>query len=113
MRIDGSTFSHSPERSTRTEVALTPYRALPPEQAGQEQDGLLEGREAVAPTSGAEPDLLSSRSQWLAARAVNPGAAYSGSLSLHALTALSSYGSTANMVSNLDATEVLGLDLYA
>ena len=27
--------------------------------------------------------------------------------------ALASYGSTANMVSEVDATEVLGLDLYA
>ncbi|MBU3057686.1 hypothetical protein [Pseudomonas indica] len=113
MRIDGFTSSYPLDRSPRPGSAVTPYR--------ESQREIEERREQPTPTSASQgfeqtPQL----------RRVQPGSASGESLPVpvneptdrsamtsRAAQALASYSTTASFASDVDAPEVLGLDLYA
>ncbi|MBC9251955.1 hypothetical protein A9179_16920 [Pseudomonas alcaligenes] len=114
MRIDGFTSSYSLERSSRPGSAVTPYRetqreveerreqpASPSSTQGFEQAAQLRRVQA----GNAASDSLPARSQ----------ESYSAprGLSAKASQALATYGNTASYTNERDASEVLGLDLYA
>ncbi|UUY06480.1 hypothetical protein LRS11_11440 [Pseudomonas sp. J452] len=114
MRIDGFTSSYSLDRTPRPGSAVTPLR--------ESQREVEERREQpVSPVSSQGFE------QTPQPRRVQPGTASSDSLparsqdvlsqqrplNAKANQALAAYGSTASFTSESDATEVLGLDLYA
>ncbi len=116
MRIDGFTSSYSLDRTPRPGSAVTPLRE------SQREVGGRRGRAGVSSPVGGE-----GFEQTPQPRRVQPGTASSDSLparsqdvlsqqrplNAKANQALAAYGSTASFTSQIDATEVLGLDLYA
>ncbi|PTU76514.1 hypothetical protein [Pseudomonas mangrovi] len=119
MRIDGFSSSYPLDRGARPSPASNPYREIQREQELR--------REQPAPASGSQgfesvpqprqvENALAARegnNDQLPARAREFLDSYQRPVSGRVAQALASYGSTANMVSEVDATEVLGLDLYA
>ncbi|AYC32025.1 hypothetical protein D3880_06355 [Pseudomonas cavernae] len=110
MRIDGFSSSYSLDRSPRS-GAVTPAREV--------QREVAERREQPAPSSGSqsfEPIAQARRAGNPSHNSLPvpaPAVSYQRPLSNHAAQALASYGSTASYTSDVDALEVLGLDLYA
>ncbi|WP_068829322.1 hypothetical protein [Pseudomonas sp. BMS12] len=114
MRIDGFTSSYPLDRNPRPGSAVTPLR--------ESQREVEERREQPSSTSasqGFEQVAQPRRVQAGAASSENLPArsqdAYTQprNLSARANQALAAYGNTASYTSDLDASEVLGLDLYA
>ena len=113
MRIDGPTSYSSLDRSSRPGSAVTPLRDV--------QREVEQRREQPAPVAGsqgfeAEPQqrrvqASNASGDSLPVRQQNTNALRG--LSNKASQALASYGSTASFVSESDAPQVLGLDLYA
>jgi hypothetical protein len=114
MRIDGLTSSYPLDRSSRTSTAVTPYREVQ-----REVEERREQPAAPSATQGFEQTPQQRRVQANNAGSENLPArtlSYSSQdapLNRRAAQALASYGNTASYVSDLDAPEVLGLDLYA
>ncbi|MBB1520020.1 hypothetical protein [Aquipseudomonas guryensis] len=116
MRIDGFTSSYSLDRTPRPGSAVTPLR--------ESQREIEDRREPAVTPSPASSQGFEQTPQL---RRVQPGTASSDSLparsqdvlsqqrplNAKANQALAAYGSTASFTSESDATEVLGLDLYA
>ncbi|MBA1274303.1 hypothetical protein [Stutzerimonas azotifigens] len=122
MRIDGSSSSYPLDRPVRPGGAVTPYREsqrhaelqreqLPANSASQGLERIAQPRQVNAATDGATVD-----SDYFPARLAQPHFDPGDSdrpLSSRAAQALASYSSTASLSTDLDANEVLGLDLYA
>lgn len=119
MRIDGFNASPLLDRSSRPGTAVTPFREIQraeelrreqpsPSSGSQGFERLPQARQIEQSGSGRE---ASHNRQSERAQVLND--VYGRPLSNRVAQALASYGSTANMVSDLDAAEVLGLDLYA
>ncbi|KRW59337.1 hypothetical protein [Pseudomonas sp. TTU2014-080ASC] len=113
MRIDSFISSYTPERSPRPGSAVTPFREAQREvEARREQPAApasTQGFESVAQprtveASNASVEMLSTR---------QTDNLYQPPLHNRAAQALASYATTASFVSDLDAHEVMGLDLYA
>lgn len=113
MRIDSFISSYSPDRSPRAGSAVTPFREAQREVEARREfpatPGNSQGLEPVAQprtvqASNATSDNLPAR---LASQAYQPA------MNNRAAQALASYTSTASFVSEMDAQQVLGLDLYA
>src|SRR3990167_7178184 len=113
MRIDGFTSSYSPDRSARPGSAVTPFREAQREiEQRREQPaspGSTKRCEPVAKpreveASNASSATLPSRLQ---------AQLYQPPLNNRAAQALASYNSTASFASEMDAQQVMGLDLYA
>jgi hypothetical protein len=113
MRIDGFTASYSPDRSSRPGAAVTPFRDAQREiEASREQPAApasSQGLEIVAQArkveaSNASIDNLPTRMQ-------DP--LYQPQLNNRAAQALAAYSTTAGFASEMDAQQVMGLDLYA
>lgn len=119
MRIDGYSSSYALERGARQGTANTAYREVQREQElSREQPApaaASQGFERIAQPRQVQPSLAlrEGNNDQLPSRAREFLDSYQAPLSNKAAQALASYGSTANMVAELDAAEVLGLDLYA
>ena len=115
MRLDGLSSSYSLDRSSRPGSAVTPFR-----EAQREVEQRREQPASPSATQGYE--------QLAQPRKVQAGNASSDSLparyqdnltqqqrgfSAKANQALAAYGNTAGYTDDRDASEVLGLDLYA
>ncbi|CAD5107543.1 hypothetical protein [Zestomonas carbonaria] len=102
MRIDGfSSSSYSLDRSARTGTAVTPY--------GEVKKGVEARPETPKPAQPARVEASSEDRLPITAQSLT----YQRPLNAYAAQALASYGSTASYSTDVDALEVLGLDLYA
>ncbi|AMR66153.1 MULTISPECIES: hypothetical protein [Pseudomonadaceae] len=114
MRIDGLSSSYSLDRSPRPGSASTPLREAQREVEQQRQAPIspsaTQGYEQLALPRRVEAGNASSDS--LPARYQDSFAQQRG-LSAKANQALAAYGSTSAYTEERDASEVLGLDLYA
>lgn len=119
MRIDGFSSAYPLDRGARQSPASTAYREVqrdqelrreqPSSAAGtQGFDSVPQPRQVEVVRSARE-----NNNDQLPTRAREFLDSYERPLSNRVVQALASYGSTANMVSDIDASEVLGLDLYA
>ena len=113
MRIDGFTSSYPLERSPRQGSATTPFREVQREQEARREQppatSSSQGYEQVAQVrqvqaSGTAGESLPVRAQDLAQQRA---------MSSRAAQAIASYSATSRFVPDVDAPEVLGLDLYA
>ncbi|NQD96105.1 hypothetical protein HP532_25925 [Pseudomonas sp. CrR25] len=105
--------SYSPDRGPRSGTAVTPYR--------EAQREIEERREQ--PAAPASSQGFGQTPQTRRVQAANAGGdslparpqdlKYQAALSSRAAQAIASYSSTATFVSESDAPQVLGLDLYA
>jgi hypothetical protein len=113
MRIDGFTASYSPDRSSRPGAAVTPFRDAQREiEASREQPATpasSQGLEIVAQARKVEASNASIDN--LPARLQDP--LYQPQLNNRAAQALAAYSTTAGFASEMDAQQVMGLDLYA
>ncbi|WXL27101.1 hypothetical protein WG219_06510 [Ectopseudomonas mendocina] len=113
MRIDSFISSYSPERSARPGSAVTPFREAQREvEARREQPAspaITQGLEKVAQPR--KVDATNSNVEVLSARQTDN--LYQPQLNNRAAQALASYTTTASFASDLDAHEIMGLDLYA
>ncbi len=109
MRVDGLNSSYPLDRSSRPGSAATPLR-----ESQREVEARREQPSATSASQGFE--------QIAQARRVQAGAGSSENLPMRSqnayaqarnLGALAAYGSTASYTYERDASEVLGLDLYA
>ncbi len=113
MRIDSPTSFISLDRGSRVGAAVTPLRDVQRDiEQRREQPAL------PASSQGFEPVAQTRRVQASNASSDNLPARLQESSNQRGLTnraqqALASYGSTAGFSSQVDAQEVLGLDLYA
>ena len=116
MRVDGFLPSYSLDRTSRPGSAVTPYRetqreveqrreqpAAPSSTQGYEQ--LAQPRRVQAGNAGS--DSLPVRAQNADNLTQQRG------LSARASQALSAYGNTSSYTDERDASQILGLDLYA
>ena len=114
MRIDGLNSSYPLDRSPRPGSAVTPLRESQREvedrreqpsttSSSQGFEQIAQPRRVQAGTASTEN--LPARSQDVYAQPRN--------LSARANQALAAYGNTASYTSEQDASEILGLDLYA
>jgi hypothetical protein len=114
MRLDGFSSSYSLDRTSRPGSAVTPYREAQREvEQRREQPtppSATQGYEQVAQPRRVQAGSASSDS--LPARYQDSFAQQRG-LSARANQALAAYGNTASYTEERDASEVLGLDLYA
>ena len=114
MRIDGLSSSYSLDRSPRPGSAVTPLRESQREvEERREQPAspsATQGYEQLAQPRRVQAGNASSDS--LPARYQDSVAQQRG-LSAKASQALAAYGSTSAYTEERDASEVLGLDLYA
>jgi hypothetical protein len=114
MRIDSFISSYTPERSARPGSAATPFREAQREvEARREQPALpaaTQGIERVA-----QPRKVDANNAIVEGLSVRQPDDYLYQPPLHnrAAQALASYTTTASFASDLDAHEVMGLDLYA
>lgn len=118
MRIDGSLASYSLDRSTRPGAAVSPLRDVQrTDEARREQpsnSSASQGFERVAQPRQVEQGYLSAQEyQRQADRPTASEDPFGRALSNKAAQALASYGSTASMGVSPNASEVLGLDLFA
>lgn len=118
MRIDVNTSSYPLDRSARPGSAVTPFREVQrADELRREQaapGSASQGFERVAQERRVEQGSLSSEAyQRLAERQQGLNDVYERPLTSKVALALASYGSTAGMTSDVDANEVLGLDLFA
>jgi len=114
MRIDGFSSSYPLDRSPRPGSAVTPLRESQREvEERREQPAspsATQGYEQLAQPRRVQAGNTSSDS--LPAR-YQDGFAQQRGLSAKANQALAAYGNTAGFTEERDASEVLGLDLYA
>lgn len=112
MRIDGFTPAYLPDRSPRSGAAVTPFRESQREiEARREQPASPASSQGLEQTpqvrtvqaSAASSDNLPMRQQ---------DQLYQPQLNNRAAQAIASYSSTASFASEVDAQQVLGLDLY-
>lgn len=113
MRIDGNIAPYSPDRGPRSGTAVTPYR-----EANREVEVKREQPASPAGTQGFEQTPQIRRVQQSNASTDNyPVRAldttYQLAMSNRAAQAIASYSSTAAYARDVDAQQVLGLDLYA
>ncbi|WP_339487395.1 hypothetical protein [Pseudomonas sp. EL_65y_Pfl2_R95] len=114
MRIDGSIPSYSPDRGPRSGTAVTPYR-----DAQREVETRREQPAAVGASQGFEPApqirRVQASSEGGQSRAVQAQdfTYQQPAISNRASQAIASYSSTAEFITESDAQQVLGLDLYA
>lgn len=113
MRIDGSIPNFSPDRGPRSGTALTPYR-----EAQREVETRREQPAAVGASQGLEQTAQIRRVQTpndtAQSRSLQtPYQDYQPAMSNRAAQAIASYSSTAEFITESDAQQVLGLDLYA
>lgn len=113
MRIDGSIAPYSPDRGPRSGTAVTPFR-----EAQREVESQREQPASPASTQGFEqtPQIrrvqqANASSDSFPARSMD--VTYQPAMSNRAAQAIASYSSTAAYASDLDAQQVLGLDLFA
>ncbi|WP_437883226.1 hypothetical protein [Pseudomonas sp. LRF_L74] len=115
MRIDGFTSSYSLDRTPRPGSAVTPYR----EAQREVEQSTTQTTSTPSSTQGFEQVAQIRRVQSSNASSdnlpvsVRDSLEQQRSLSAKANQALAAYGNTASYTNELDATEVLGLDLYA
>lgn len=114
MRLDGFSSSYSLDRSSRPGSAVTPYREAQREvEQRREQPtppSSTQGFEQVAQPRRVQAGNPSSDS--LPARLQDNFTQQRG-FSAKANQALAAYGDTASYTEERDASEILGLDLYA
>jgi len=113
MRIDGNIAPYSPDRGPRSGTAVTPYR-----EANRE---IEVKREQPAPTAGTQgfeqtPQIRrvqqsNASTDYYPVRSADT--TYQPAMSNRAAQAIASYSSTAAFARDVDAQQVLGLDLYA
>lgn len=112
MRIDGFS-SYSLDRSTRPGTAVTPLR-----ESQREVEQRREQPASPSSTQGYEQLAQMRRAQAGNASSENLPSRYAEVTQQHGLNArasqaLAAYGDTASYTDERDASEVLGLDLYA
>mgnify|MGYP003453053189 CR=1 FL=1 len=116
MRIDGFTSSYSLDRTPRPGSAVTPLRESQREVEERREQSVIpspassQGFEQTPQPRRVQPGTASSDS--LPARSQEAYSQQRG-LSSRANQALSAYGNTASYTNERDASEILGLDLYA
>lgn len=113
MRIDGNIAPYSPDRGPRSGTAVTPYR-----EANREAEVKREQPAPTAGTQGFEQTPQIRRVQQSNASTDSfpvrtLDSTYQPAMSSRAAQAIASYSSTAAFVRDVDAQQVLGLDLYA
>lgn len=119
MRIDGFSSSYSLDRSARQGSAPSAYREVQRDQELRREQpastAASQGFELIPQPRRAEQPQASreTNQDLLPARAREYMDSYRPALSARASQALASYSSTAQLPSDPDAAEVLGLDLYA
>ena len=113
MRIDAFTSPYLPDRSARPGTAVAPFR-----DAQREIEARREQPTAPATSQSFEPVIQTrevaastATSNSLPARLQDQ--LYQPPLNNRAAQALASYSSTASFVTETDAQQVMGLDLYA
>ncbi|MCU1719641.1 hypothetical protein [Pseudomonas sp. 5P_3.1_Bac2] len=112
MRIDGFASSYIPERGARSQAAVAPFREVQrevearPEQPNQSTSG--QDRGSLAPAVQSTASSASAAGYF----ARSPEQLYQAPLSNQVAQALASYSSTASFVTEGDANQVMGLDLY-
>ncbi len=116
MRIDGFN-TYSLDRPSRPSTAVTPFREV------RREDEVREGPEGTSTSQGLEREAqmrqvapsnaLQAYGQESLPQAAYTAETYQRPLNARAAQALASYGSTEQMTRNLDAEQILGLDLYA
>lgn len=118
MRVDGNTPSFPMDRGARVGTAATPFREVQrADELRREQaspSSASQGFERVAQPRQVEQGYLSAQDyQRMGERVQTSEDAFGRPLTSRVAQALASYGSTAGMGVNPDASEVLGLDLFA
>lgn len=119
MRIDGSSSSYIPQRDARTQAAVVPFGQVQREvgaRAEHPANPASSHTSNQASSLGGELLPAVSKVEASSASAASYGANRPEQLSpLHnqVAQALASYTSTANFVTEGDAYQVMGLDLYA
>jgi hypothetical protein len=116
MRIDSFSSAYPLDRPARLSTVGTSYREVKPVedvQSGAPADDSPSSATASYREVEAPSDRDATYAEYLPARYADVAERYQQPVSAKAAQALASYGSTANMVRNLDANEVVGLDLYA
>ena len=113
MRIDGNIAPYSPDRGPRSGTAVTPYR-----EASREQEVKREQPASTAASQGFEQTPQIRRVQQSSASSdsfpvQSLDTTYQPAMSNRAAQAIASYSSTAAYANDVDAQQVLGLDLYA
>ncbi|MBD9423910.1 hypothetical protein IB232_01120 [Pseudomonas sp. PDM15] len=115
MRLDGLSSSYSLDRSSRPGSAVTPFREAQREvEQRREQPAspsATQGYEQLAQPRKVQAGNASSDS--LPARYQDSVSQQQRGFSAKANQALAAYGNTAGYTEDRDASEVLGLDLYA
>lgn len=124
MRIEGFSSSYLPERVARGQTAVAPFRQVQ-QQAQQRQQPLETGADAPTNaqqnTAGLAPAPIAVTAQTAPVNALASALTvtrsseqwYQAPLSSQVSQALASYTQTASFVTEGDAYEVMGLDLYA
>lgn len=113
MRIDGSIPSYSLDRGPRSGTAVTPFREAQREiEQRREQPATLATSQGLEQAAQLRRVQASSGSTDSLPARLNDSIYQSG-LSSRAAQAIASYSSTASLIAEPDAQQVLGLDLYA
>jgi hypothetical protein len=116
MRIDSSSSLYPLDRPARSNGVSTSYREVKAvdeiQDAVRSDEGAPSANASYAASNAAQAPQAP-QSDYLPAVYREAGERYQSPMSARAAQALASYGSTANMTRNLDANEVVGLDLYA
>jgi hypothetical protein len=117
MRIDGYTFPYTVDRPSRQGTAIAPYRDVSRGDGLRREDAASTAAsqefDSVAQPRQVEQAKTASASNNHSPPIVRYSESYERPLTSRAAQALASYSTTASYASELDANEVLGLDLYA
>lgn len=119
MRIDANSSSYVIDHGARAGAAVTPFREVQrTDELRREQPtpgSASQGFERLAQDRQVEQGSFSSQAyqQLAEQRQQQLKDVYERPVTSKVAQALASYGSTAAMTANLDAHEVLGLDLFA
>lgn len=113
MRIDGNIAPYSPDRGPRSGTAVTPYR-----EANREQEVKREQPTPASASQGFEQTPQIRRVQQTNASTDyfpvrSQDTSYQPAVSNRAAQAIATYSSTEAYLRDMDAQQVLGLDLYA
>lgn len=114
MRIDGSIAPYSPDRGPRSGTAVTPYREAPREaETRREQPAAVGATQGFEPTPQIRRVQASSEGEQSRAMQAQDLVYQQPAISNRASQAIASYSTTAQFITESDAQQVLGLDLYA
>lgn len=117
MRIDGYTSPYTADRSSRQGTAIAPYRDVSRGDGLRREDATSTAAsqdfENIAQPRQVEPSKAARESNNDSLPIVRYTDTYERPVTSRTAQALASYSTTASYASELDANEVLGLDLYA